>query len=103
MSFECRFCGRGDLYRVRRRALDVPLSTFGLFPYRCDACSKRSYRFSSRRTREHGPIERDVELAAGPRGHEEPLRDAPLLVQLLQHLAVGHTPRTRPNHRRRRR
>lgn len=101
MSFECRFCGRGDLHRVRRRAFDVVLSTFGLFPYRCDACSKRSYRFSSRRPRGSVPLEGEVELAASMNGQEEPLRDAPLLVQLLQHLAVGHSPRPRVNHRRR--
>jgi hypothetical protein len=49
----CRFCHVGELHRVRRRHVDVPLSWMGLYPFRCDACPKRSYRF--RRTSAQEP------------------------------------------------
>jgi hypothetical protein len=73
----CSFCHVGELHRVRRRHVDVPFSWVGLYPFRCDACPKRSYRFRrvSTPTREAG-------AARGSAGR-------PLLVDLLVRLATG--------------
>lgn len=96
MSFDaCRFCERGELFRVRRKRFDVALSLLGLYPYRCDACAKRSYRFSERKPRAHGEKSREPksERVAGPVVERAVTQSAAAqgasLVHMLQRFAVG--------------
>jgi hypothetical protein len=47
----CPWCGSSSLSRSRRRGLERMLGWVGLFPYRCDACTRRIYRFRPDPTR----------------------------------------------------
>ena len=78
----CRFCGEGQLFRVRRRNLDHGLSWVGLYPYRCDVCQKRSYRFQQRRPRAQAPGEPNAQSAAS---------GITVLVDLLQRMATANS------------
>jgi hypothetical protein len=93
VSFDdCRFCERGRLYRVRRRRFDLALSALGLYPYRCDVCSKRSYRFRARRPAEPSPSV----LSEPPTPNSG---ETALMVDLFYRFVVGDAsepPRKRP-------
>jgi hypothetical protein len=41
----CRRCARGELHRVARRAWDRVFSLLGVYPFQCDVCRARSYRW----------------------------------------------------------
>jgi hypothetical protein len=48
VELHCSECGSPDVGRARRRTTwDRVLSFFGVFPYRCLACSARFYRARS--------------------------------------------------------
>jgi len=51
MSIACPKCREANSRRSRRRLLDLPLTLFGLVPYRCNLCEHRFFRFPLRATR----------------------------------------------------
>jgi hypothetical protein len=80
MRYEiCSFCHVGELHRVRRRHLEVPLSWLGLYPFRCDACPRRSYRFH----RANAPARTSTTSATAA--------GRPLIVDLLMRMATGRS------------
>ena len=44
-SMPCPSCGTFDLTRSRRRGFDFLVTWLGLYPYRCQRCDQRCYRY----------------------------------------------------------
>jgi hypothetical protein len=65
-STRCFRCNRGPLRRSRRRGTERLFSLLGFFPFRCEECAGRSWRFAPRELR-----------SAYPRGAAAPLAIRP--------------------------
>lgn len=65
----CPHCDARDLYRSRRRPVEMLISRLGFYPFRCRACSRRSFHFAPGGTHHDDTRDRDRDGTMLPDGH----------------------------------